>query len=92
MSDQQHKDDFAKLFRADDGGQVLVCKESDKEGRPEIFIISVFDGRMAKIKIGYENTNEGLANFESVFSGISQDLVNKVRYLAVNYSEMENNQ
>ena len=83
MSDQPHKDDFAKLFRADDGGQVLIYKDNGENGEPAIVVASVCDGVTAQMTMGFKDTDSGFNTREKTFDNFTQDQVNNARSIAV---------
>lgn len=75
-------DDFAKLFRADDTGQVLVVLDEGDEG-PEIRISFKPKGLgVCSLKIGFKDTDAGWERAEATFrdkvdEGFALDTVRK---------------
>lgn len=66
-------DDFAKLFRADDTGQVLVVLDEGDEG-PEIAISFKPEGLgVCSVKLNFKDSDEGWQKAEHEFSKIDSD-------------------
>lgn len=71
--DNATHEDFAKLFRADDTGQVLVVLDEGDEG-PEIAISFKPDGLgVCSMKLNFKDSDEGWQAAEAAFSKIDSD-------------------
>ncbi len=65
--------DFVKLFRAEDVGQVLVMKDSDDEGPNVTISFQAKDIGMAALKLGFKDTDEGWAKRDRAFELFTED-------------------
>lgn len=67
--------DFAKVFRADDIGQVLVTQGKDDDGDPALtFEADTKRGRIS-VSLGYESTEVAQKAFELVDEEIALEAV-----------------
>ena len=76
--------DFAKLFRHDEVGQIVVSMDSEDDGNPCVSIRFQMDGgAFCNYKIGFPDTDKGYENRNKAFDNWGEEeaftIVNHVR-------------
>ena len=82
--------DFAKLYRNDEYGQILVMKDTDDEGNPCIYFFVEKNEILCRIGANFDDTNEGWEKRDEGFESIDEGkAIESVKSLIEYFNEDE---